>query len=110
MATSIIRPLSKKDLQDALKAQSKELKTYVDTRLGEQTDELAQIVNGAFQDQHDFMEDQFGTVNDRIDAVESRLGTVETKLDRALYIEATHLEARISRLEKHTGLKSPKQK
>jgi len=101
-------PLSKKALEATLAAQTKhldqklqeqtkELKSYSD----KQTEKLAQIVNGAFQNQHDFMADHFGKID-------TRLGTVEIKLDRALYIENTHLEVRIQRLEKHTGLKSPK--
>ena len=61
MAGSTIRPLSKKDLQEALKSlatkqdlqsQSKELKAHA----VEQTHELARIINGSFQEQHDYME------------------------------------------------------
>lgn len=37
--------------------------------------------------------------------VEERLGVVETKLDRALYTEMTHLEARVKRLEQRAGIK-----
>ena len=38
--------------------------------------------------------------------IDDRLRVVETKLDRALYTELTHLEARVTRLEQKTGIKS----
>ena len=38
--------------------------------------------------------------------IDDRLIVVETKLDRALYTELTHLEARVTRLEQKTGIKS----
>ena len=86
-------PLTKDDLLKALKAQTKELKTYTD----KQTEALAIIVNTAFEEQrHSF------------DKVEERLAVVETKLDKALYIETAFLEARLTRLEQHVGLKPPK--
>ena len=111
--------ITKKDLQDALKplatkealkslatkagleAQSKELKAHA----VEQTEELARIINGSFQEQHDSMETGFQGVNDRLDGVETRLSVVDTKLDRALYKENADFEERITRLEEHAGIK-----
>ncbi|MFH1171227.1 MAG: hypothetical protein V1778_01650 [bacterium] len=43
-------------------------------------------------------------VETRLTTVEDRLTTVEAKLDRALYSEYTHLERRVTRLEKKTGI------
>lgn len=43
-------------------------------------------------------------VEGRLEKVETRLTTVEMKLDRALYSEYMHLERRVTRLEKKTGL------
>ena len=99
MASSNIRPLTKKDLSEALGVQTrnfdkklndqtKEFKSYTD----QQTESLATIVNTAFQDQKDHFDQRF-------DDIEEPLGVVDTKLDRALYTELTHLEARVSRLE-----------
>ena len=90
-----------KDLDKKLQAQSKELKAHT----VEQTHELARIINGSFQEQHDFMENQFQGVNDRLDGVETRLSVVDTKLNRALYKENVDFDARITRLEEHAGIK-----
>ena len=46
-----------KDLDKKLQAQSKELKAHA----VEQTEELARIINGSFQDQHDYIQEQFQT-------------------------------------------------
>ncbi|MFH1171233.1 MAG: hypothetical protein V1778_01680 [bacterium] len=43
-------------------------------------------------------------VEGRLTRVEMRLTTVEEKVDRALYSEYTHLERRVTRLEKKTGI------
>ncbi len=105
MATSQIKPLTKKDLTDALglqtldfdkklNDQTKELKSYTD----QQTEKLAAIVNTAFQEQRDHMDQRF-------DNLEEQAQTVETKLDRALYTQLTHIEARVKRLEVHAGIK-----
>ncbi len=93
-----------KELDEKLAKQTKELKSYTD----QQTEKLATIVNTAFQEQKDHMNQRFDKVDDRFDNVEERLGVVEIKLDRALYIETTHLEARLTRIEHHVGLKPPK--
>ena len=42
----------------------------------------------------------------KVDKIDERLIVVEKKLDRALYTELTHLEARVTRLEQKTGIKS----
>ena len=83
--------ITKKDLQDALKAQSKDLQEELDTRFEAQTEKLVE-----------FLQDQFKGINDRLDIV-------ETKVDRALYTETVHVEARFRRLEKLHGLKEPAQ-
>ena len=94
MASSNIKPLTKKDLTEALglqtrdfdkklNDQTKELKSYTN----QQTEQLATIVNTASQEQKDHMDEHF-------DGVEESLQVVETKLDRALYEELTHLEAK----------------
>ena len=88
MATSQIKPITKAELYQALKAQTKELTAYAD----QQTEKLAGIVNTAFQEQKDHFDQRF-------DVVEESFGVVETKLDRALYTELTQLEARVVRLE-----------
>ena len=107
MASSNIKPLTKKDLTEALGVQTRSF----DKKLNDQTknlatkkdldvhtDLLARIVNTAFQEQKDH-------VDQRFDKVEDQLQTVETKLDRALYTELTHIEARVKRLEVHAGIK-----
>ncbi len=97
MAGSQIKPLTKAELYQALKAQTKELTAYTD----QQTEKLAGIVNTAFQEQNDHLDQRF-------DGVEDRLQVVETKLDRALYAKLTHLEARVSQLEDRVGIKAGK--
>ncbi len=94
--------ITKKDLQEALKAQTQNF----DQKLDEQTNALAQVVNSAFQDEHDYMEKQFGKIDQRFDTVQDHLHLDDRKLDRALYIETIHLEERIKRLEKHVGIKA----
>ena len=87
--------LTKEHLDQQLKklATKEELKNLATKKdLEEQTDQLATIINTAFQEQKDHMDERF-------DGVDERLQVVETKLDRALYTELTHLEARVTRLE-----------
>ena len=43
---------------------------------------------------------------EQIAKLAGQLQVVETKLDRALYREPTHLEARVRRVEKHVGIKT----
>ncbi len=108
MPSSNTNPLTKKDLTEALGVQTrafdkklndqtKELKSYTD----QQTEKLAAIVNTAFQEQKDHLDQRF-------DGVEEQIQVVETKLDRALYAELTHLEARVSQLEERVGIKAGK--
>ena len=40
--------------------------------------------------------------------LDERLHVVEIKLDRALYTEITHIEARVKRLEEKVGIKQTK--
>lgn len=42
----------------------------------------------------------------KVDRIDERLRHVETKVDRALYTELTHLEARMRRVEKKVGITS----
>jgi len=44
-------------------------------------------------------------VGDGFSQVDKRLGIVETKLDKALYQEMSHIEARVKRLEQKVGIK-----
>ena len=97
MTSSKIKPLTKKDLTEALGVQTRDFdeklkKLATKKDLEEQTEQLATMVNIAFQEQKDHFDQIF-------DDVEESLGVVETKLDRALNTELTHLEARVSRLE-----------
>ena len=73
--------------------------------LEEQTETLATIVNSAFQEQKDHMDEKFSHVDEQFEKVNAHLQVVETKLDRALYTELTHIEARVKRLEVHAGIK-----
>ena len=45
-----------------------------------------------------------GNLEPAFDAINERLDVVETKLDKALYTEVVHLEARIKRLEEKVGI------
>ena len=107
MATSNIKPLTKKDLTESLAAQTRDFDKKLNDRtknlatkkdLEDQTEALARIVNTTFQEQKDHFDQRF-------DGVEESLGVVETKLDRTLYTELTHIEARVKRLEVHAGIK-----
>ena len=106
MTSSNVKPITKADLDKAFETYTKNLATKKD--LEEQTDALARVVNTAFEEQKDHFDQRFDKVDDRFDNIEERLGVVETKLDKALYIETTILEARITRLEHHVGLNKPK--
>ncbi|MBI4053975.1 MAG: hypothetical protein HY397_01440 [Candidatus Doudnabacteria bacterium] len=44
-------------------------------------------------------------VESSLEKIDERLQTVEAKLDRALYTEYIHLEARVKRLEEKAGIK-----
>lgn len=44
-------------------------------------------------------------IRDDIAKIDERLQIVEAKLDRALYTEYVHLEARVKRLEEKAGIK-----
>ena len=50
------------------------------------------------------VENGLSKIEEDMSDVKGRLTHVEAKLDRALYSEYTHLEHRITRLEKKTGL------
>jgi len=45
-----------------------------------------------------------GNLEPAFDGINERLDVVETKLDKALYTEVVHLEARIKRLEEKVGI------
>ena len=80
----------------------KELETALDSRFEAQTEKLVEFL----EDQFEEVNKRFDGVDERLGGVEDRLGVVEANLNRALYIEAVHTEARLRRLEKHAGLKS----
>ena len=96
MASSNIKPLTKKDLTEALGVQTrdfdkklndqtKELKSYTD----EQTDALARIVNSAFEAQNEWLEQQFAAVRLDLD-VRKRLDRYDRKfrkLEHALNVK-----------------------
>ena len=89
MASSNIKPLTKKDLTEALGVQTrdfdkklndqtKELKSYTD----EQTDALARIVNSAFEAQNEWLEQQFAAVRLDLD-VRKRLESIRPEVPKA---------------------------
>lgn len=80
----------------------KELEESLDRRFEEQ----ARIINSGFE--QTATKQDFKVLNKRFDKVEDRLQVVEIKLDRALYTETVHLEARIKRLEEKVGIKPSK--
>ena len=95
--------LTKEHLDQQLKklATKDDLKPLATKKaLEEQTEQLATIINTAFQEQKDHMDQKFVHVDEQFEKVNDRLQVVETKLDRALYEELAHLEARVTRLEK----------
>jgi SMC interacting uncharacterized protein involved in chromosome segregation len=61
----------------------------------------AVIINAAFQGQQDHFDK---LINDVKEDLKGDILRVETKVDRALYTELTHLEARVTRLEQKSGI------
>jgi hypothetical protein len=53
----------------------------------------------------DGVENRLGGIEVHLEKVEGRLTVVESKLDRALYAELTHIEARLRRVEHKVGIK-----
>ncbi|MDP3964537.1 MAG: hypothetical protein Q8Q20_02675 [bacterium] len=79
----------------------------VDKRFDEVHAELA--TKASKEDVHgvetrlDRVETRLTGVETRLDGVETHINGLEFKVDRALYSEYTHLERRVSRLEKKAG-------
>lgn len=78
-------------------------KKDLETTLDERFDKMAVMIKAGFD--NTATKQDFVVLNDKIDGIDERLKLVETKLDRALYTEVTHLEARIRRLEEKVGIK-----
>jgi hypothetical protein len=75
----------------------------------------AVMINSAFQDQKDHFDrlindlsSDLSDVKSDLNGVKGDLTRIESKLDRALYTELIHLEARVKRLETKTGIKTAK--
>lgn len=72
-------------------------------------EEQAMFINGASQTQKDHFDkllvDLKKDMDQRFDKIDGRLEIVESKLDRALYTEVVHLEARLKRVEQKLGIK-----
>lgn len=51
------------------------------------------------------IDEKLKPLDKKIDKIDERLQVVEAKLDRALYTEYIHLEARVKRLEEKVGIK-----
>ncbi len=76
----------------------------------EQFEKLASSVKKGFDNtstKQDFKEldQKIDNLESKVDKIDEGLQTVETKLDRALYTELTHIEARVKRLEQKVGIK-----
>jgi len=71
---------------------------------GATIDDLAVMIKNGFD--NTASKKDVEEIRNDIAQIDDRLRTVETKLDRALYTELTHLEARVTRLEQKTGIKS----
>ena len=86
MATN---PITKNELDQALKAQTKELKAYVNDTATEQTEALARIVNSAFETQNQWLKQEFEAVRKDLD-VRKRLEQYDRKfrkLEHALNVK-----------------------
>ncbi|MDP4001288.1 MAG: hypothetical protein Q8P83_03535 [bacterium] len=79
----------------------KDLKQIKDT-LQDGFEEQGRFIDSAFQDQKEHFDE---LINDLRDDLKGDIERVETKLDRALYTELTHLEARVKRLEQKVDTK-----
>lgn len=71
-------------------------------------EEQARLINNAFQDQKDYIDQQTNKINGRIDLLQDELKTdihrVEAKVDKAIYSEFSHFEARLKRVEQKLGI------
>lgn len=65
-------------------------------------DDLAVMVAKGFEETRG----DIANLDGKVEKIDERMRVVEKKLDRALYTELTHLEARVARLEQKTGIKS----
>lgn len=77
-----------------------------------QFEKQAVLINNAFsgQKEHfdkrlDGVDRRFDSLDSKVDKIDERLQVVETKLDRALYTELTHIEARLRKVEEKVGIK-----
>ncbi len=77
----------------------KDIEQVLDKGLEHGFEKQAVLINNAFQEQKDHFDNLIADLKGDIQRV-------ETKLDRALYTELTHLEARVKRLEQKTGIQS----
>lgn len=62
----------------------------------------AVLINSAFQEQKDHFD---RLIADLQEDLKGDITRIETKLDRALYTELVHLEARVKRVEQKLGIK-----
>lgn len=69
--------------------------------LDEGFEKQAVLINHAFQAHSDHLDTKLDNLKDEL---KTDIGRVEAKVDRALYTDLTHLEARVKRLERKTGL------
>lgn len=65
-------------------------------------DQMGVMVARGFERTYSDMDD----LGKKIDNLDDRIKVVETKLDRALYTELTHIEARLRKVEEKVGIKS----
>lgn len=69
-------------------------------------DQMAGMVARGFERTYEDIGKTKQSVEGKIDQLDERLRVIETKLDRALYTEITHIEARLRRVEHKIGLKA----
>ena len=90
-------------------AESKTMPEITLKHLEKAFDKQAVLINNAFEDQKNYIDQQAHKVGGRIDLLQDELKTdihrVEAKVDKALYSEYVNLETRVKRVEHKLGLK-----
>jgi len=91
--------MDKQDLEQIRQVVKEEFKTGFKT-------EFKPAFDAAFKPafQESFAEVWQGNLEPAFDGIHGRIDVIETKLDKALYTEVVHLEARIKRLEEKAGI------